>query len=175
MTLNVFVNFSASAPPKKPVQTNCESSSPFSPLVVLAFEQLRAGTSTQTRRSLAPVVVGTSAPFPFPFHSSLRSGKFWLRCLSLTRSSFRCAGFGTLCSLSFNSLMPSRICCMSVILQLLQHFPRSTTARRSHDRPHTTPSPSTEASLPLTSFCNSSAVDRVTCLFQAHGLTENSL
>ena len=53
-------------------------------------------------------------------------------------------------------------------------LPALTTARRSHDRPHDT-SPSTEAPLPLMSSNNSSAVDRVIRLFQAHGLSENSL
>ena len=42
-------------------------------------------------------------------------------------------------------------------------LPALTTARRSHDRPHNT-SPSTEAPLPLMSYKNSSAVDRVICL-----------
>ena len=60
---------------------------------------------------------------------------------------------------------------MSVILQLTPPaLAALTTARRSHDRPH-----NTEAPLPLMSFNNSSAVGRVTCLFQAHGLSENSL
>ena len=147
----------------KSSRPTAKNSKPFSPFVVLAFERLRL---VLRRKRADPLLLlyRHCCNFHLSFHSSLRSCKFLLCRLSLSLS-FRCSGFGILYSLG-QLIHASQ--------DLLHALPALTTARRSHDRPHNT-SPSNEAPLPLMSSNNSSAVDRVICFFQAHGLSENSL
>ena len=68
--------------------------SAFSPLVVLAFEQLRL-ILRRKRADPLPLLWWHCCTLPLTFHSSLRSCKF-LRCRLSLSLRFRCSGFGVL-------------------------------------------------------------------------------
>ena len=156
------------------VQTNCET---LEPILATCHPHLRtaeADTSTQTRRSPVPVAVELLHCSPF-FSLQLTIVQAPAVSPELV-AQLPLLGLRRFCTLSLTLVLPAKICCVSAILPLLQHFPRwprhvnvvCTT------RPHNA-NPSTEAPQPLMSFYNTSAVDRMTCLFQAHGLNEHSL
>ena len=171
MSSNKFVDF-CQRTTKKVVQTNCETLEPILSTCRPRLRTAGADTSTQTRRSHAPIVVAL-LHLSLSSHSSFRSYEvccvaklvaqlplLGLRRLVLCRSSHSCQRGSAAC----HSSTPSALSALTTARQC-----------RSHGRPHNT-SPSTEAPLPLVSFkktdefYNVSAVDRVICLFQAHGL-----
>ena len=165
MSFHLFVEFLL----QKIVQTNCEKLETILSTCRPRLRTAEADASTQKGRSPAPVVVALLHSSP-SFHSSLRPCKFLLYGLSLSLS-FRCPGLGVLYSLV--QLIHASKDLLHVRHSSTPSAPSALTTAsrcRSHDQTHQ----SLHRPLPL-SFDNSSAVDRMRCLFQAHGLNENSL
>ena len=158
------------------VKTNCETLEPILATCPPHLRTADADTSTQTRRSLPPVVLELLHSSPFRFTPACDRASSFLLCRLSLSLSFRCSGFDVLCSLAqlihaIKDVMCFRHSSTPSALSAL------TTARQRRLQDQTTQHQSLyRDSATIDEFLTTQVLwTQMTCLFQAHGLNENSL